>query len=271
MSKVHDLAWLFNRVTADIASEYQRIQSRVKEDPGTAGDQGEENWAAILRKYLPANYHIRTKGRIVAADGNASRQVDILVLSPSYPEGLLDSKMYVAAGVLAVFECKITLRRQHITSAVKTAAEINRLTRSDQNIKRRIAYGLLAHSHALATIKRAPGRSLYNALITADQTYVDDPRECLDLLCIADLGTWTSFRRVRPGTGDYIVENSYMQTWRQPVAPVGAFLTTFLAKLGVHDSDLGSIASYFRRAAPAGVEVAFGSRHWHFAEIPLDL
>jgi hypothetical protein len=35
-----------------MAEEYDRIQKRATEDPGTAGDQGEENWATLLRNWL---------------------------------------------------------------------------------------------------------------------------------------------------------------------------------------------------------------------------
>jgi hypothetical protein len=89
--------WLLDRTAEDIASEYQRIQTRVDEDPGTAGDQGEENWAEVLRRYLRATYHVRTKGRIITSNGSASRQIDVLVLSPSYPVGLLNTKTYDSA------------------------------------------------------------------------------------------------------------------------------------------------------------------------------
>jgi len=33
----------------EIEEEYNRIRKRAYEDPGTAGDQGEENWAELLR------------------------------------------------------------------------------------------------------------------------------------------------------------------------------------------------------------------------------
>lgn len=52
--------------TQEMESEYYRIQKRTREDPGTAGDQGEENWAELLRHWLPQGYHVRTKGRILS-------------------------------------------------------------------------------------------------------------------------------------------------------------------------------------------------------------
>ncbi|MFI8802678.1 DUF6602 domain-containing protein [Micromonospora chalcea] len=74
----------------------------------------------MLREWLPASYHVRTKGRILAHDGAASRQVDVVVLRPGYPSKLLDKKLYVASGVAAAFECKLTLTASHLTQAKKS-------------------------------------------------------------------------------------------------------------------------------------------------------
>ena len=87
--------------------------------PSTAGDQGEENWATLLRKWLPNYFHIVTKGRILTDSGYASPQVDILVLYPSYPKILLDKKLYLSGGVAAAFECKTTLKAADIKKAVR--------------------------------------------------------------------------------------------------------------------------------------------------------
>ena len=114
MNGKHDLTQLIQQATAEMAAEYGRIRARAQEDPGTAGDQGERNWADLLRRWLPKSYNVVTRGRIIFSNGEASGQVDVLVLSPSYPNGLLDKNLYLAAGVLAAFECKNTLRRQHI-------------------------------------------------------------------------------------------------------------------------------------------------------------
>lgn len=105
----------------EINEEYQRIQKRAAEDPGTAGDQGEENWETLLKDWLPANFQVVTKGRIITPDGTASPQVDVLLLKPEYPRKLLDKKLYLSSGVLAAFECKITLKSEHLEKSVKTA------------------------------------------------------------------------------------------------------------------------------------------------------
>ncbi len=56
----------------NIAQEYDRIQIRVREDLGTAGDQAEENWCSLLKNWLPANYPGVTKGRVISCESNVS-------------------------------------------------------------------------------------------------------------------------------------------------------------------------------------------------------
>jgi hypothetical protein len=114
----HELKTFLAQDVEEMASEYARIRSRSREDPGTAGDEGEEAWAGVLREWLPDNYKVRVKGRILGSNGVASPQVDIVVLRPGYPRRLLDKKLYLAGGVAAAFECKNTLTAQDIRKTV---------------------------------------------------------------------------------------------------------------------------------------------------------
>src|SRR5258707_793855 len=88
--KPHELADFILSCSQDLRREYERIRRRAWEDPGTAGDEGEENWATLLRQWLPATYHVVTKGRILDVTGSASPQVDVIVLRPEYPPFLRD-------------------------------------------------------------------------------------------------------------------------------------------------------------------------------------
>jgi hypothetical protein len=79
--------------------------------------------------------------------------VDVLVLSPPYPKHLRDKKIYLAGGVEAAFECKITLKAEHITTATKNASTIRGLLPERtgtpyKELHSPIIYGLLAHSHS---------------------------------------------------------------------------------------------------------------------------
>lgn len=195
--KTHDLYDFMRRLSDKMTANYNQIQKRATEDPGTAGDQGEENWAELLRGWLPRNYEVVTKGRIISPDGHVSPQVDVLVLKSIYPKQLIDEgqKIYLAAGVAAAFECKTTLIAEHIEKAVKTCVEIKNLYPKRKGTPYKelhapIVYGLLAHSHYWKAPNSTPETNIEQKLLESDKLYVSHPRECLDLLCVADFGTW---------------------------------------------------------------------------------
>ena len=193
--EVHDIHDFIKSAQNDLENEYQRILKRVAEDPGTAGDQGEENWATLLRNWLPSYFHIVTKGRILTENGYASPQIDVLVLHPAYPKILLDKKLYLAGGVAAAFECKTTLRASHIEQAVTTSVELRKnlpvqLGSPYKELNSPIIYGLLAHSHSWTGNLSKPIENVENALLKADKEYVSHPIQSLDFITISDLATW---------------------------------------------------------------------------------
>ena len=205
--KIHDLHEFMRQLSAEMAAEYNRIQMRATEDPGTAGDQGEENWAELLRGWLPRTYEVVTKGRIISQDGRTSPQIDVLVLKGVYPEKLLTKKLYLAAGVAAAFECKTTLKASHIEDAVKTCVRIknlypNREGTPYKELHAPIIYGLLAHSHSWKGPNSTPEDNVILKLRESDYQHVSHPRLGLDLLCVTDLGTWISgkFTFIGPAT-----------------------------------------------------------------------
>lgn len=196
----HDIAELMLQVERKLSSEYERIRRRATEDPGTAGDQGEENWAELLRQWIPPSYHVATKGRIIGVDGEASPQIDVVVLRPSYPRALWETKLYLAAGVAAAFECKLTLKKHHIAEAIKTAKAIEVLADPGERRGNRrgtplgeltpaIPYGILAHSH-----EWNPGTAKSHVASALDEGLVkcESPRHFLNSVCVADLGTWSA-------------------------------------------------------------------------------
>jgi hypothetical protein len=190
--KKHDFFKLMSAVRESLNSAYLRIRARSKDDPGTAGDQAEEDWAEILRDWLPATYRIVTKGRILFDDGSSSPQVDLLVLTPSYPRGLGNEKYVFAGGVVAAFECKLTLRLNDIKRAFDTACAIKKKAppRSGtpyDELNRPPIFGLLAHSQSLG--KGARSSRLYEAVEKYSAECSDHPRELLDVVCVADTAT----------------------------------------------------------------------------------
>ncbi|MFR3898818.1 MAG: DUF6602 domain-containing protein, partial [Blautia obeum] len=135
-TSTHDLFDFFKKANSNISDEYTRICRRVNEDPGTAGDQGEENWKELLESWIPPYFQIVTKGRILSDSGETSPQVDVIVLSPDYPKSLLNCKEYLSGGVVAAFECKTTLRRKHIGEFIEHSKKI-KININEMDIKKK--------------------------------------------------------------------------------------------------------------------------------------
>ena len=190
----HDLHTFMEQVTREIASEYKRIYTRAAEDPGTAGDEGEENWATLFRDWLPPNYNVVTKGRLIGHDGTMSPQIDVLVLQPSYPRKLLEKKIWLAGGVIAAFECKNTLTAAHVTASVQRAEIFKNLFAPRTGtpateLRSPLMYGLLAHSHSWKGENSNPIENI-NRSYSAASAAIIHPRLLIDLVCVADLATW---------------------------------------------------------------------------------
>ena len=273
---------------SEMAAEYDRIQRRAAEDPGTAGDQGEENWAELLRGWIPPSYEVVTKGRIISEDGRTSPQIDVVVLKDVYPRKLLSKKLYLAAGVAAAFECKTTLKASHIVEATKTSAGIKDLfpTRSGtpyRELHAPIVYGLLAHSHSWKGENSTPESNISLKLLQSDFAHVSHPRQSLDVLCVADLGTWTSAKTTflgphqidfkknpkiaqmygKNGSAVSYQVNHILSYEKQAdhFTPIGAFVSHLIRRIAWENSGLRDLADYYRLAQLDGTGSG-GGRHW---------
>lgn len=205
-NKRHILNDFMEDVTREMSSEYERIQKYAVEDPGTAGDQGEENWAALLREWLPQHYRVVTKGRLINEKGARSPQVDIIVLKPSYPAKLVSVKHYLLSGVAAVFECKTTLKKKDIDEAVETCAEVKSMFTTwngtpYEELHAPVIFGLLAHAHSWKKSDIDNTVTIKKHLIKAVTTHADHPRLEIDLLCVANLVNWVHSTYLQ--IGDY--------------------------------------------------------------------
>ncbi|HYW18488.1 MAG TPA: DUF6602 domain-containing protein [Nodularia sp. (in: cyanobacteria)] len=275
--KNHDLFDFMLQISQEMSFEYERIQKRATEDPGTAGDQGEENWAELLRDWLPPTYQVVTKGRIISEDGKTSPQVDVIVLKSFYPKKLLNKKLYLAAGVAAAFECKVTLKAAHITEALKNCIEIKSLFPPRKgspfkDLNTPIIYGLLAHSHSWKGEMSTPAENITNKLIEEDCRLVDHPRKMIDLICVADLGSWASSqrtflllnkgfspditlkqsRRLLIATTAYYGHTNSFENQVAHFKPVGAFIFYLFQKLAWENEEYRSLADYYQMTNISG-------------------
>jgi hypothetical protein len=271
--KSNNLLEFMAAATEEMSRNYETIRRRSREDPGTAGDQGEEDWAELLRNWLPPIYQVVTKGRIVDSHGNASRQIDVLVLHPSYPKKLLGKKLYLAGGVLAAFECKVTLRPENIRPALEIASQTKELRwRSGQfgtpykDLNCPIVFGLLSHSHDWQGGKPLAIEKIDDLLVKADRELVTHPKYMIDLVCVADLATWTpmkqgffpcmhtaadwpTFSSPWGLTGalatSYMCHSAELEGQVENFSPIGATLSYLLQALAWEDKSIRDLAEYF--------------------------
>lgn len=260
----NDLHDFFQQQAVEIAAEYERIRKRSREDAGTAGDEGEENWREILSGWLPSEYNVTTKGRIMVPNGWSGGQVDVVVHNRSYPRRLREKKMHLAGGVAAVFECKLTLRPGDITRAVKKCAELKAALpkRYGSPYKELVApmiFGVLAHSHDFGANAE---EKIHLEILTASQAYVDHPIKEIDLVCVADLKAWHHsvmqflFHHPPPQLEGPVM-TSFLQAEGNPIANAINYTTK---RLAWEDPTLRSLSEYYRTVlSPQG---RGNIRHW---------
>jgi hypothetical protein len=286
----HELFTFLAQVSREMADEYKRIRARAREDPGTAGDEGEENWAEVLRGWLPATYQIEAKGRLIGHNGQITPQIDIVVLKPSYPRKLVKKKVFLAGGVAAAFECKNTLTAAHVDEAIDTCFEVKSLYVPRQGspyreLRSPVVYGLPAHSHSWRAPGSTPLQNIGDALQMAGERKVTHPRLGLDVLCVADLATWTPFTTSYyggpamkpsfpvPGYPDGCLSTSYFQLsevfqgiHRRDFAPFGVLVCSRMSRLAWEEPSCRDMADYYRLSKLFGAGEGVAGRAW-----PLDV
>lgn len=269
----HALHTFMAQVTSEMASEYGRIFARSADDPGTAGDEGEENWATLLREWLPPSYHVATKGRLIAANGEMSPQVDVLVLKPFYPHKLREKKVWLANGVAAAFECKNTLRVEHLAQSAERCRSFKALfprrTGSPaRELRSSLIYGVLAHSHGWKSPGSDPAENVKRALWQAIKQ-ANHPTDLIDIVCLADVGCWSEMAITyyeaawQPDAKAYL-ETVFGRRWgpassmvqatlasenqHQTFQPIGGLLAYLTQRLAWNDPAIRDLADYYRMA-----------------------
>jgi hypothetical protein len=215
-----------------------------------------------------------------------SPQIDVVVLKPSYPSKLLEKKVWLTNGVAAAFECKTTLTADHVAASRNRCATFKRLytprTGSPQReLRSPLVYGVLAHSHSWKNINSKPLKNINNALRRA-LTQIDHPRLELDMICVADLATWTSIYISRymaslaPQSGVEL-RNTIAGNWGPTTSmccasleeitqestfrPIAAMLGYLINRPAFADHSVRDIADYYRAAKMWGSGVG-EQRFW---------
>ena len=197
-NKKHEIFRYFDRVSQDIDDSFQDIQRCQKRDfdAGTAGARGENVWATLFREWLPSDLKIVTTGRILYPDGNTSGQMDILILSPDYPTGLMrkNSEYFMSSGVLAAFESRNTIKSKDIKEAIRDAESIkgHGLNIYSSHSFLWPIYGLLGLNHGW---KKNPEKSIRKNLTKPFSSYVGEmtstfPSFLPDICCVANISSF---------------------------------------------------------------------------------
>ncbi|QSE72488.1 DUF6602 domain-containing protein [Rhodococcus sp. PSBB049] len=194
--------WL-NEISQQMQSGFEDAHAEAAKSSGAqkAGHHGEEIWGRFLQEWLPPQYEIGYRKYIIleneADDGSdVSGETDIVVFHPSYPSALRKRHEILLSGVAAAFSSKLTLNKAGIEEAVQEAARLRRAAKlRSHDIHGKIltpfVYGILAHTHSWKSPTSKPVEAITSALMGLDAKFSAEPREALDLLCVADLNCWS--------------------------------------------------------------------------------
>ncbi|WP_460352702.1 DUF6602 domain-containing protein [Pseudomonas sp. G3-39] len=216
-------------------------------DHGTAGDATEEFWVELLQDLLP-QYEVVLKGVIAGTGPLISPQIDILIVDKNFPKAIFKTKVYPIESVVAAFECKLSLRLQHIKDAVHTAKLLNGTSSSDPIDKIPIFYGVLALSSDIENKYKPAYESVLDAL--AKHHFDLGPSLCmvdavlsLNSFCLA--GTRTIFcydvdNEPMNMTFERVYEYHDEGEARPADSALGLFIQKLLSHLAKSDSSLAN-------------------------------
>ncbi len=201
MSRTHRVDDWFQEVAQEVQADWDRLHAAALKDPQRAGHGGEATWAQLLEKWLPSSYEVVTRRYILpeTEDAPEPSETDIVIFSPGYPRALRNKVEVIAGGVAAAFSVRLTLDADGIRDATSRAAEIRRHIKPRYGTVRGellgpFPVGLLAHSHGWQGAGSTPTENVTAAAAKHEAVLVQHPRESLDLICVADLGTWALSR-----------------------------------------------------------------------------
>ena len=263
----------YNRQHSDeAAAECNHVQEQATASLKHTKNEKGQSWAKLLRGWLPSTYEVVTKGRIISRDGCISREIDVLVLKRAASKKLLNKNLYFSTPVAAAFECKTTLTIGDIVQAMKACTEIKslypvRVGTPYRELHAPIIYGVLARSYSWKGDNTVPASNIEQELLTSDGAYVLHLRECLDLLCVANLGTWSTVKVLTPLAlalycktsmrsvlqSGFTLQTAYMmgisshKNRDSHFTPTGSFIFDLSRKLAWEDAQLRDMSQYHHR------------------------
>ncbi|CAH0292648.1 hypothetical protein SRABI26_04279 [Arthrobacter sp. Bi26] len=247
--------WLED-ASADIQRDYERLYKKAADSKNTqlVGHENEGIWDEFLRNWLPPQYEVATRKYIVGtADADIQPfETDLIVFHPGYPRKLRQKTRVLAAGVAAAFSTKLTIRASGLEEAAQQSAALQRALiptrgRARLELWKPYVFGILAASHPWKKDASTPSENVLNAIVSNDKKYANHPAECLDLVCIADLGTWAKSTSYDESLRE--IPESLRTTHFEVRADPGNTLSVFLSALYEHlswaNEDMKGMANSF--------------------------
>jgi hypothetical protein len=224
------LRWM--RETADqIQKDYERLHDVAANDPQRAGHGGESTWKELLTNWLPPSYEVVTRRYIVPEDGEDTFETDLVVISPGYPQKLREREEIMAGGVAAAFCVRLTVDAGGINDAIDRATRLRRGLKPRHGSARAemlgaFPVGLLAHAHIWTGEHSDPTANVTTGLEKQYETALH-PRELLDFVCVANLGTWSAARMPYAPPATLAHLQGAPQSFAQQGAAITAFVQSF--------------------------------------------
>jgi hypothetical protein len=218
--------------------------------------------------------------------GDDTFETDLVIFRPSYPKALRKREEVLSGGIAAAFSVKLTLDAAGIRDGFERARDIRRAQVVLGGTPRRemlgsFPVGILAHSHEWKAEASTPLDNVTRNCMDRDNELCSHPRETVDLICVADLATWSTMRvpyvppvaaMHTPGVSERQTREGYAVSaiaGTDPAgtpSPVASFLANLLARLSYDDPTIAPLASSYSAMGSHG-RGAGAQRMWELADV----
>lgn len=280
--------WLAD-VNRSIVESYERDQEMARQPGSTqrTGHRIESRWDDVLHDWLPPQYAVgKRKYLLLETDDGppATKETDLVVFHPHYPEKLRVKESVLASGVAAAFSVRRTIGRDDIKEAYEEVLALRRgMKIRDATIQAYLVppvfFGLLGESHDWKAPASTPKENIKSITDELDRELIKSPREGLDFLCVADLGAWTRITTVLPqkflveqtranpilvaltgstGNESLVLSGMRHDYEQQDLSPLTNFIGSLWGKLAINDPTLKPLADGLRITKTVDTSGSFG-------------
>jgi hypothetical protein len=280
--------WLAD-VNKSIVESYEREQEMARESGRTqeTGHTVESRWDDVLTDWLPPQYEIGKRKYVLleTEDGpEVTKETDLVVFYPHYPEKLRKKNYVLASGVAAAFSVRRTVGRKDIEEAYEEGITLRREMKIREGTQQAhlvppVFCGLLGESHDWKAPASTPKDNIKSITDELDRELTKSPREGLDFLCVADLGAWTRITTVLPqkflieqmkanpilvaltgstGNESLVLSGMRHDYEQQDLSPLTNFIGSLWGKLAINDPTLKPLADGLRITKTLDTSGSFG-------------